>query len=303
MMRIVVLGSGAAIPSPERNLTSIALRYQGDVFLFDCGEGTQRQMMKHKISYSKVRMILVSHLHGDHIFGIPGLLYTLSIEEKPRTEPLTIVGPKGIKKRVMELISKDIPFLQIEEIEEIDKGWEKDLGEAVIRAFRTRHSASDSSSAFSLGYVFEEKEKLRFNKEKCDELGIKGSMFSILEREKKITIKGKVIRLEDVTYRKRGRKIVISGDTAYCESTVKNASGADILFHEATFLEDMREKADEDFHSTASDAARVASEAGVKKLVLYHISNRYKDEKEIEKEAKSIFPNTIIASDGLEISL
>lgn len=296
MMRIVVLGSGAAIPSPERNLTSIALKYEGKVFLFDCGEGTQRQMMKYKISYSKIKAILVSHLHGDHIFGIPGLLYTLSIDETPRTEPLLIIGPKGTEKRIRELVSKEIPFLKIEEV---DEGWKMDLGDAVIYPFRTRHS----EKGVSLGYVFEEKEGLRFNKEKCAQLGIKGRMFKLLENERKITIHRKTISIEEVTYKKKGRKVVVSGDTSYCENTVKNARNADVLFHEATFMEDKRDKAYEDFHSTVQDAAKVAKEAEVKKLVLYHIGNRYTDEKEIEKEAKQIFQNTIVAKDGLEIHI
>ncbi|MCX8202446.1 MAG: ribonuclease Z [Candidatus Micrarchaeota archaeon] len=296
MMRLVVLGSGAAVPSPERNLTSIALRYEGDVFLFDCGEGTQRQMMKYKISYSKVRMILISHLHGDHIFGIPGLLYTLSIEENKRKEPLLIAGPKGTEKRIRELVSKDIPFLKIEEI---DEGWNIDLGSAVIYAFRTNHS----NNGVSLGYVFEEKETLRFDKEKCEKLGIKGKMFKIIESEGYIKLGKKTVKMEEITYKKKGKKIVITGDTAYSENTIKHASGSDILFHEATFMEDMRDKADEDFHSTVMDAATVANKARVKKLVLYHIGNRYKDDKEIEDEAKKIFENTVVAKDGLEIHL
>ncbi|MCS7109749.1 MAG: ribonuclease Z [Candidatus Micrarchaeota archaeon] len=296
MIRLVILGSGAAVPSPERNLTSIALRYQGNVYLFDCGEGTQRQMMKYKISYSKVRMILISHLHGDHIFGIPGLLYTLSIEEKERAEPLLIVGPKGTEKRVKELISKNLSFLKVEEI---DEGWSKDIGGAIIYAFRTRHSDKD----VSLGYVFEEKESLNFDKEKCEKLGIKGKMFKILEKEGYIKVGKRTIKLDELTYKKKGKKIVITGDTAYSENTVKYANEADILFHESTFMEDMRDKADEDLHSTIGDAARVAKEANAKKLILYHISNRYSDEAKIEEEAKKIFSNVIVAKDGLEIHL
>ena len=296
MMRIVVLGSGAAVPSPERGLTSIALRYEGDVFLFDCGEGTQRQMMKYKISYSKIKMIFLSHLHGDHIFGIPGLFHTLSIEEQPRTEPLTIVGPPGTAKRVRELIGKEIPFMKIEEISE---GWKADLGDAAVTAFRTMHS----ENGVSFGYVFQEKEGLRFDKEKCEKLGIKGTMFRKLENEKEIAVDGKVFKIEDLTYVKKGRKVVISGDTAHSEETVRNSMDADILFHEATFLEDMRQKASEDFHSTSGDAAKIAKEAKAGRLVLYHIGNRYRDEKEILAEASPFFENVSVAKDGMEILL
>ncbi len=293
-MRIVVLGSGAAIPSPERGLTSIALRYEGDVFLFDCGEGTQRQMMKYKISYSKVKMILISHLHGDHIFGIPGLLHTLSLDDTPRSEPLIVVGPPGTSKRIRELIGKEIPFMQIEEI---DEGWSLDFGNSVISAFRTKHS----EKMISLGYIFQEKEGLRFDKEKCEKFGIKGTMFKILENEKEIKIDGKLLKLKDLTYKKEGRKIVVSGDTAYSKDIAKHAKNADVLFHEATFLEDMRKKAEEDFHSTAGDAAKVAKEANAKQLVLYHIGNRYKDENEILQEAKKVFVDVKVAHDGMEV--
>lgn len=291
-MRIVVLGSGAALPSPERNPASIALRYNGEVYLFDCGEGAQRQMMKSKISYSKTKYILITHLHDDHILGIPGLIFTLSLEDENRKEKVRIVGPKGTLKRIGQLIGKELQFV---EIEEIDEGWSVDIGDAVIYAFRTKHF----ENGVSLGYVFEEKDKIRFNKKKCEQLGIKGTMFKILENEKEIKLDGKTIKLEDVTYSKKGRKIVVSGDTAFSENTIKHAKGADILLHEATYLEDRREDADRYFHSTVSDACRIGIEAGVKNLVLYHFSNRYSDEKEILKEAKEYLKEYLDQNDYL----
>jgi ribonuclease Z len=307
MIRCVVLGSGAAIPSPERNTCSIAMKYDGSVYLFDCGEGTQRQMMKSDISYSKVKSIFITHLHDDHILGIPGLIYTLYLESTKqggRREKVTIFGPKGVAKRVQQLVNRNISFL---EIQEVDEGWAVDIGNATISAFRTNHYSynfdSVSSKGDSLGYVFEEKEKLRFDKKKCEELGIKGRMFSILEKEKEIKVHGKTVRIEEVTYPKKGKKIVITGDTAFSENTIKFAKDADILFHEATYLEDRRKDADLYAHSTASDAAKVAKEAGVHELVLYHISNRYTDEDAILKEAKSIFKNTKVASDGFEVKI
>lgn len=291
-LRLVVLGSGAAVPSPERNLTSVAMRYEGDVYLFDCGEGTQRQMMKCGISYSKVKMIFISHLHADHILGIPGLVYTLSISESERTEPLFIVGPLGTKKRITELVGKEVPFLKIEDIA---PGWTIDIDGAEVKAFATDHKPG------SVGYVFEEEKGLRFDKEKCQSLGMKGRVFKTIQEKGEITIKGKTIKIADVTYMKEGKKIVFSGDTAYSKNTVTAAKDADILFHEATFMEDMRAKAGEDRHSTVSDAAKVAKEAGVKKLILYHIGNRYKDMAAFEAEGKSIFENLEAARDRMEV--
>jgi len=289
-LRLVVLGSGATTPSPERALPSIAMRYEGDVFLFDCGEGTQRQMMKCGISYAKVKAIFLSHLHTDHILGIPGLVYTLKLSE--RTDPLLIVGPTGTKKRVAELIDKDISFLTVEEVK---PGWKYDAGGAEITAFAVNHRVE------TLGYAFEEEKGLRFDKEKCESLGMKGRVFKTIQEKGEATIKGKKIKLEDVTYMKDGKKIVFSGDTAYSRNVVDAAKGADLLFHEATFMEDMREKAGEDRHSTVGDAAKVAKEAGVKKLILYHIGNRYKDMAAFEAEGKAVFPNLEAAKDRMEI--
>jgi len=148
MIRIVVLGSGGAVPSPVRNLPSIAIRYAGDVYLFDCAEGTQRQMMKYKISYAKVKCIFISHIHPDHILGIPGLVYTLKMME--RKEKLYIFGPKGTEKRIRELVGNNVEFL---EVKDIDENFEYEITDAKIKAFKTNHTQ------YSLGYIFEENSK------------------------------------------------------------------------------------------------------------------------------------------------
>lgn len=290
MLRLVVLGSGATTPSPERALPSVAMRYEGDVYLFDCGEGTQRQMMKCGISYAKVKAIFLSHLHMDHILGIPGLIYTLKLAE--RTDPLLIVGPTGTKKRIAELIDKEISFLKVEDI---GPGWSYDADGAEIKSFAVNHRIE------AFGYVFEEEKGLRFDKEKCEKLGMKGRAFKTIQEKGEVTVKGKTIKLADVTYMKDGKKIVFSGDTAYSKNVVNAAKDADLLFHEATFMDDMKEKAGEDRHSTVSEAAKVAKEAGVKKLILYHIGNRYKDMAIFEAEGKAIFENLESAKDRMEI--
>ena len=289
-LRLVVLGSGAAVPSPERNLTSVAMRYEGDVYLFDCGEGTQRQMMKCGISYSKVKAMFLSHLHGDHIFGIPGLVYTLRLSE--RVDPLFIFGPPGTKKRMAELVGKDVDFLKVEDV---SAGWAYDIGGAEVSAFATSHTAE------SFGYVFQEEKGLRFDKEKCQSLGMTGRVFKTIQEKEEVTIKGRVIKIADVTYMKEGKRIVFSGDTAYSKNLVAAAKDADVLFHEATFMDDMQAKAKEDKHSTVKDAAKAAKEAGVKKLILYHIGNRYKDMAAFESEGREVFSNLEAARDRMEI--
>ena len=295
MIRIVILGSGGAVPAPDRNLTSIAMRYEGDVYLFDCAEGTQRQMMKYGISYAKVKAIFLSHLHGDHIFGVPGLVNTLKMIE--RKEKLIIFGPSGTKKRVEELMGGQIDLI---EAIEIDNDWKYEFeGEGrqcSFSAFKIDHGLKNA-----FGYVFKEEEAARFDKEKCAELGIKGRMFKTLQEKGEVDVKGKKITLAEVTYPKAGKKIVYSGDTVYCNETIEQAVGADVLFHESTFIEKDRIEADETRHSTALDAAKIAKKAEVKKLVLFHISNRYKDRKDLEDEAKKEFENSSAAFDGMEI--
>jgi ribonuclease Z len=297
MMRIVVLGSGGAVPAPDRNLPSIAMRYVGDVYLFDCGEGTQRQMMKFGISYAKVKAIFLSHLHPDHTLGIPGLLFTLKMIE--RKEKVTIFGPKGTRRRFEGFLGDRIE-LSLADVIEIDDvaSWKYEVEDGSFRAFNTNHIPN------SIGYVFETDVKRRFDKEKCDALGIKGRAFKTLEQNGEFKTKdGKLIKVEEVTYPKAGKKVVYTGDTMYSDETVEVAKEADLLFHEANFMEEHRKEADEDKHSTALDAAKVAKESGAKKLVLFHISNRYKDMKLIEDEAKTVFENTVVARDGLELNV
>ncbi|MEM3400291.1 MAG: ribonuclease Z [Candidatus Micrarchaeia archaeon] len=291
MIRVVVLGSGASIPSVERNLPAIAIRYGGDVFLFDCGEGTQRQMMKFKVSYSRVKAIFITHLHADHFIGIVGLVRTLELGG--RTEPLYIFGPSGTT-RMMRAFGAIRGFVKTEDINEkfcfAGEGF-------VVSAFKTEHGIE------SYGYVFKENDRRNFYEERAKGMGIKGRMFSELQEKGAIKVEGRVVRIEDVTYIKKGKKIAYTGDTIFSESTVKASQEADILMHDASFSDDMKEEALSRMHSTATDAARVALLANVKKLVLVHISPRYGDGKILEEEAKRIFQNTLVAQDGTEITL
>jgi ribonuclease Z len=293
MIKVVILGSGGAVPSPARSLPSIGIRYFGEVYLFDCGEGTQRQMMIHGLSYSKVKMIFLTHLHADHYIGIAGLMQTLKMNE--RKEPLFIFGPAGTESCISSILIGAYPFKIY--IKEIDENFCLKNEKFKISAFRTSHNVR------SIGYIFQENDSWNFNKEKADKLGIKGSMFRKLEREKEILIGKKKVKLEDVTKPKKGAKLVYTGDTTPSGEVLLASKGADLLIHDGTFSDEHRKEAGEKMHSTVVQAAELAKKAKAKQLVLVHLSNRYKDASPLEKEARKIFKNSKIAFDGMEISL
>jgi len=292
-IRLVFLGTSAAVPSPARNPSAIALKAEGDVFLFDCAEGTQRQMMRNNVSYAKVKAVFLTHHHADHFLGIPGLVYTLALNG--RKEPLFIFGPKGTGALVDSLLKVEgREFVQAQDIDEhfvyAGEGYS-------IRAFPTLHSRS------SLGFVFEENDRRRFDKAKADAAGLRGRQFTELERKGELMVKGRKVRYEEVTYPVKGKKVVYTGDTLACDEVIEAAKGADLLIHDATFADDMREEGMEKKHATARDAAEAAKRAGAKRLILTHISNRYDDPSPLLKEAREVFENVEVASDGMEVLL
>lgn len=299
-MEIIFLGTSSAVHSKERNHPSIALKAFGDVMLFDCGEGTQRQMLHTKVSPMKISRIFISHLHGDHILGLPGLLQSLGLQD--REEKLTIYGPRGLSK-VKDAIYNfgyckfDFPidFVEIgtEIIEETD--------EYIIRSQSVRHNVP------SLAYSIEEKKKPRFLREKAIELGIPvGPAFGRLHNGEEVEVDGKIIKPEQVLGEPRkGIKITYSGDTRPCEEMIELAKDSTILIHESTFSREDEENALEHGHSTAADAAYIANQSNSKELILTHISTRYNGEfsKILLKEAKESFENTKIAYDFMNIEL
>jgi len=291
MIKVVVLGSSAAVPSVNRNLSSVGLRFNGDVYLFDCGEGTQRQMMRFGLSYAKVRCIFVSHSHADHIVGIAGLAQTLDMIG--RKEPLLIFCPRGSHHHIEALLSIGNYCYEIS-VNEVGEGKVFEGEGFTVSAFEVRHSRP------TLGYIFKQSDRRNFNERKCKSLGIKGRMFGELERKGEITIGGKTVKYEDVSTVKPGIKIVYAGDCLPSESTVLAAKEADLLLHEATYASDKAKEAEENMHSTAAQAAEIALRAGAKKLVLVHLSGRYKTTEQHLKEAREIFTNSDVAEDGSE---
>ena len=290
-MKVIFLGTAASKPSKDRGLSSIAIQYKSDVVLFDCGENAQRQMIS-LIKPSKISSIFLTHFHGDHILGIPGLLMTMSLNE--RKDPLSIYGPEKTVYFIKNLlrggyfgISFDVHIKELKDKDVVD------FEDFYIQAFETKHGIP------SLGYIFKEKDRRgSFIENKAKELGIKGKMFSELERKGEIIINGKKIKLEDVTGPKKiGRSIVYTGDTLPLDIPFR---GCDLLIHDGTFLTD--EDRNGTFHSTVKEACEAALRIEAKKLVLTHISQRYTSD-EIQKEALKYFENTIVAEDFTVIEL
>ncbi|KZX16260.1 ribonuclease Z [Methanobrevibacter curvatus] len=300
-MELVFLGTSAALPSQYRNHSSICLKAFGEVILFDCGEATQRQLTIAKISPMKINKIFLSHYHGDHVIGLPGLIQ--SMDFRSRTKPLHLYGPKGLnelKNAILHLGYCSIEFPII--LHEIDPKEETIIfenEEYLIKGILTKHTVDNIS------YSIVEKKKPRFLKEKAIELGVKeGPNFGKLHRGKNVRVGEKIITPEEVLGPPReGIKISYSGDTRPDEKMVELSKNSDILIHEGTYEEKDKEKAEKSFHSTVKEGAEIAKQSNSKFLILTHFSTRYTKDENIEKEAKNVFKNTKIAYDFLTIDL
>lgn len=295
------LGTSAARPTVERNVASVALLREGEAFLFDCGEGTQRQMMRYGITFN-LDDVFFTHFHTDHLLGIVGLIRTMSLQG--RTESLRLWGPVGAERmirRAESLGSERLAFgLEIRELT---------AGDAIPRKGYLIHTfALEHRGPPSIGYVMAEEERRgRFNPEIAAELGIpEGPLWGRIHRGESVTLDdGRVIDPSTLVGETRpGRRVVITGDTRPCAATIVAAEGADLLVHEATFGDEESERAVQTGHSTAREAAQVAKMAGVRQLVLTHVSARYaRDAGELEQEAREVFPQSRVARDGLEIDV
>ena len=299
-MEIIFLGTSSAVHSKERNQVSIAVKAFGEVMLFDCGEGTQRQMLHTKVSPMKVSKIFITHFHGDHILGLPGLIQSLGLHG--RENKLTIYGPRGLNQVKNAILN--FGYCKIEypiEFIEIETGIVEETDEYVIRCQSVRHNVP------SLAYSIEEKKKPRFLREKAIELGVPvGPAFGKLHNGEEVEIDGKIIKPEQVLGEPRkGIKLTYSGDTVPCEEMIEFAKESTLLIHESTFTSEEAQNAIDHGHSTASDAGYVAKQSNSKRLILTHISTRYGESysKILLKEAKEVFENTQIAYDFLEIEL
>lgn len=295
-MELTFLGTGGSWPSSQRNVSAVGLKRGSEVLLFDCGEGTQRQFQKSGLSYMAVEKIFITHLHGDHILGLPGLLQTMALNERDR--PLEIYGPPGIQRVIGLFTSNPMPRPGYElHVRQLSDGDELTFDGYTIQVRELAHSVT------SLGYALvEDPRPGRFDKPKAVDLGVpEGPAFSQLQQGTPVELEdGTVVTPDQVLGpARRGRKIVVTGDCMPCEATVELAYHADVLVHEATFSSELSDEANTRGHSTAQQAAFIAKSAGVAKLFLTHISPRYNDPEPLETEAQAVFEDTVVARDLL----
>ncbi|MEM1547469.1 MAG: ribonuclease Z [Thermoproteota archaeon] len=299
--RLFMLGTSAAVPTVSRSHPCIALWWRGEILLFDCGEGAQRQLMTAGLSMEKVSNIFITHMHGDHVLGLPGMLMTMTLQN--RRTPLKIFSPRGLK----QFIESCLPMIFYKpsfplEIQEFEGSSIVASGRNYkVYSYRVKHSVE------SYAYCFKEDDRPgKFNAEKAEELGIKpGPLRSMLIRGEPVRLEnGRIIKPEEVVGPPRpGVKIVYTGDMGSTPGFEEFCRDADILIHEATFDETMGSEADELQHSTCVEAAKLAAKAGVKKLLLTHISSRYGDASALLEQARKFFDNVQVAEDFMSIEI
>ncbi len=298
-MKLVFLGTGGSYPSPKRNVAAIAVKYKGDVILFDCGEGTQRQFMRSSLSFMDTKRIFITHFHGDHFLGLPGLIQSMNLND--REKGLEIYGPRGNKQMCKRLINLGYfrPNFPVK-IFDLEQGAIIRFEDYSVETIASEHNVP------SLAYIFKENDKKgRFDREKAIELGVpEGPFFSKLHEGKTVEVDGEEIHPEQVVGAPRkGKSIVYSGDTRPSMCICEASENADVLIHDATLESGMSDIAIERGHSSVKQAAEIAKKAKVDRLFLFHMSPRYEDIKKLEKEAREIFQETTIPSDLSEYEL
>ncbi len=281
------------MPTAHRAPAALLVRRGGDRLLFDCGEGTQRQLLRSSVGLVDLQEIFVTHFHADHVLGLPGMLKTFAL--RGRDVPLDIYGPRGLRdllgslKRVVGRLSYEV------RLTELAPGDALERSDYRLATFAVSHGVS------SLGWsLIEATRPGRFDVERADALGVpNGPARGVLQRGEAVTVPegGRIVAPEDVLGPPRpGRKLVLTGDTAPTDEIAEAAWGADVLITEATFSEEERDRAEETLHQTATQAAEIASRAEVELLALTHLSNRYFGP-EIAREARAIFPDTVVPRD------
>lgn len=307
-MELIFLGTGAGLPSKERNVSAIALsllQELNSVWLFDCGEATQHQLLHTSIKPRKINKIFITHLHGDHIFGLPGFLSSRSFQGAQEDE-LTIYGPVGVKQFIetsLHVSGSHLTYpIVIHELKDDGKIYEDEH-------FTVYTKSLNHGKMLSLGFRIEEKDKIgELLVDKLRHIGIPpGPIYKQIKENEQTTLEdGRVInRNEFIGPNKLGKKIVILGDTLYVKEHRGFCENADILVHEATFEHDKSDLAKMYAHSTTTEAALLAKESEAKQLILTHISSRYQqnDSEWLREEARHIFPNTELAHDFFSYSI
>jgi ribonuclease Z len=290
-IKTIILGTAGSAPTVERRMPSVAVMFEGDVLLFDCGEGTQFRMLEHRINPVRVRAIFISHAHGDHTIGIAGLVRTMGMNN--RRTPLHIFVPAGDEKIISSLITFDKALIGYKIIVKgVRSGLVYSGRDYEVIAFKLRHTIP------TYGYVLRERSRIKFNKEAAHRLGLRGEMFSKLERSGRIRIGKRTVKLKQVSWKQEGKKIVYATDTRPTPATVAAAKDADLLIHESSYKAAEINLARQRMHSSAGEVAQLAKRAHVKRLVLTHISARHRTDDELLRDARKYFKNTVVAKDG-----
>lgn len=294
---VTILGSASAIPTQNRNPSAQWVDIYNHVVLIDCAEATQHQIRKFRKSLQKINTILISHLHGDHYLGLPGIISTLNLLGREKT--LEIYGPPGINELLqLHLRISNIVLKYTLEIVELTPGQSQIIKETEhwkIKSFPLKHRIT------TFGYIIEENPRPRkINKQACESKGISHAYMNLLKQGKDIILPdGTIIANDELTFDPPPpRKYAYCSDTIYLEDIIPHIQNSDLLYHEATFDNQLRDRAIATMHSTGEDAAKIAAKANVKHLIIGHFSNRYNDSSIILKEAREIFPNTTAVEDG-----
>ena len=315
-MKVIFLGTSSGMPTLRRNVSAIAMVFSKNnkLWLWDCGEGTQQQIQNTNLKLSKLEKVFITHLHGDHVFGLPGLLASRGLRDGKNLNEIQLYGPEKLDiylKEIQNITNTYLPYeIKINVIpENVSEGIVWQDQEYIIQFILLNHNMK--TYAFS---VEEKGAKLRFLIEKAKQLNIQeGPIYKMLKEGETVKLSnGRTIHGKDfISEISKGRKIVICGDTAYCEKLVKFAENADLLIHEATFSQKEMNIAKRNYHSTTVIAASLAKKARVKQLIINHISPRYSSnnhrlkitEKDLLVEAQSIFPKTLLAEDFMEYKI
>ncbi len=285
------------VPTKERNTSAVLISYKAENILIDCGEGTQRQLRLAGIKPTKITKILISHWHGDHVLGLPGLIQTMGASEYSGV--LKIYGPKGSQKHIEKMLGAFVFGNKVDfKTLDITKKRFFDNKDFDLEALPLDHGID------CLGFSFVEKDRRKINIQTIKKIGIpEGPLLGRLQSGKSISFKGKRITPDQTTYFVKGRKISYIADTLLCDNCIKLADNADLLISEAVYDSGLENKAFEYKHLTAKQAGLIANQANVKKLILTHFSQRYKNTQEIEEDARTVFNNIVCAEDFMKIKI
>jgi ribonuclease Z len=295
MLGVTILGNNSAIPAHGRHPTAQIISTQDDLLLFDCGEGTQIQILNYKIRRSRINHIFISHLHGDHYFGLIGLLSSFALLN--RVQPLHVYGPaalQGLLDQQFQLSEIHIPFPYHFHAIEKD-GLLLETPNYIVSCFSTKHRIE------CRGFIIRQKKRNRkILKNRADSRDIPFNLYALLQEGKDVTLEnGTVIKNEEVTIASPPPKsYAFTADTLFDPSLIEQIQGVDLLYHEATYPHALADKASARFHSTTKEAAEIAKRAGVKKLLIGHFSAKFDDTSAFEEEAKEVFPYSEAAIEG-----